>query len=166
MFRTQCRTAVVVSALLSAGCGSQSTEASSRRSVTELDGLRLELSIDRSTISVGDSGSITIQLRNETASVVRVAFGSTCQIMPYIETAGGNIQYPGGGAWGCGAMLTSLEVPGHGLVTRTLVVRGIAPSGDASPVALPPGGYRAYAILGVMAPEPELRSPTVAFEVR
>ncbi len=72
--------------------------------------MRLELSIDRSVIPMGDSGRVTIRLRNETAVAVRLEFGSTCQIMPYIETAAGAIQYPGGGAWVCGAALTSFEV--------------------------------------------------------
>ena len=166
MIRNFIRPAVVICVLWSLGCGEQPTEQSSLRQVTELNGLRLELSLDRSTIPVGDSGSVTIRLRNETARAVRLEFGSTCQILPFIETAAGAIQYPGGGAWGCGAMLTSLEVPGNGVVTRTLVVRGVAGSEGTSPVSLPPGGYRAYALLGATAPGVELRSPTVAFEVR
>lgn len=152
--------------LVSLACAERPTERAAPRPVTDLDGLRLELSLDRSMIAVGDSGLVTIRLRNETNGAVRLTFGSTCQILPYIETNAGVLRYPGGGAWGCGAMITSLEVPGSGVVTRTLVVRGGAEAVGGAPVSLPPGGYRTYAVLGATAPGVELRSPTLAFEVR
>ena len=166
MSRVVMRSVIGVSVLLSIGCGQQPTEQSSLRTVTELNGLRLELSLDRTTIPAGDSARATMRLRNETAIAVRVEFGSTCQISPYIERAAGGIEYPGGGEWMCGAAITFLDVPANDAVTRTLVLRGAARTEEGNlSVALPPGGYRIYA-LGPAARGVVLRSPTVAFEVR
>lgn len=169
MVRNITRTAITIGALLSVGCREQPTELASRRQVAELNGLRLELSVDRTLISLGDSGNVTIRLRNETAQAVRLGFASGCQILPYIETEAGAILYPGGGAWSCLAVGTSLTVPAHGIVTQSLVVRGAAfvvlgaaRADGLAAVSLPPGGYRAYALLA----ETELRSPTIGFEVR
>ena len=164
MVRNITRTAITIGALLSVGCREQPTEPASRRGVAELNGLRLELSVDRTLISLGDSGNVTIRLRNETAQAVRLDFGSTCQIVPYIETAAGAIVYPPGGEWLCGMAFTSLTVPAHGIVTRSLVVRGGARADGLAELSLPPGGYRAYARLDATASE--LRSPTIGFEVR
>ena len=166
MVRNMLRTTVAVGVLLSVGCREQPTEHALLRQVTEFNGLRLELSLDRTLIPMGDSGNVTIRLRNETAQAVRLDFGSSCQIMPYIETEAGAIQHPEGGAWWCAAVLTSLTVPAHGVVTRLLVVRGAARAEGLAGASLPPGGYRAYALVGVSAPGIELRSPTIGFEVR
>lgn len=132
----------------------------------ELDGLRLELSMDRTTILVGDSGTITMRLHNSTAAPLRLHFGSTCQILPFVESEAGAIQYPGGGGWACGAMLTSLDVPAGGAVTRTILVRGVGSAPAHPGTSLPPGRYRSFALLEPTPPGPQLRSEALEFEVR
>jgi len=159
-------TALITGVLLMAGCGTDATSPRSIRQVTELGGLRLELDVERAAIPVGDSSTLTMRLRNLTAEPVRLTFGSSCQIMPYIENAAGAVQYPGGGAWGCAAVITSLDVPAGGTVTRTLLVRGVAQSDGVRGSSLPPGRYRAYAVLEGMSDLFQLRSPTIGFEVR
>lgn len=163
-------TTLLTGVLLVAGCGDDATSPRSIRQVTELGGLRLEIDVERTTIALGDSGTLTMRLRNPTAEAVRLTFGSSCQIMPYIENAAGAVQYPGGGAWGCAAMITSLDVPAGGAVTRTLLVRGVPAADGVRGSSLPPGRYRAYALLeGIsegFSDHFQLRSPTIEFEVR
>jgi hypothetical protein len=166
MLRTALRAALLCTALSAVGCSDQTHDPWSPRGLTALDGLRLEVSIDRAVIPVGDSAVVTMRLRNTTAVAVRVDFGSGCQIMPYIETSGGALQYPGGGAWACSAMMTRLDVPANGAVTRSIVVRGASSPSGGWPLALTPGSYEAYARLGDTSSGFELRAPTVPFEVR
>ena len=78
----------------------------------------------------------------------------------------GAIRYPGGGGWMCLAVVTSLEIPAFGVVTRTFVVRGVARAEGLSDASLSPGDYRAYALLGEGPRELLLRSPAVRFQVR
>lgn len=161
------RSALVLSVMLGVSCDGTLTEVRSPvRPIDEIDGLRVELSLDRTLITAGDSGVLTIGLRNTTELPVRLNFGSSCQILPYIETAAGSIEYPGGGAWGCAAMLTRLDVPPFGVVTRTVVVRRAAPGGAAAEASLPPGAYRAYAVLEHGPYDSRMRSQAVGFEVR
>ena len=149
---------LAASILLAVGCGELPT-------VSVHDGLRLELTHLPAVILVGDSATVTIRLRNETARSVRLEFGSSCQIMPYIETEAGAVIYPDGG-WGCATVLTTLDVPARGVVTRTVVIRGtLQPDGRFGP-SLPPGRYRAYAALDPNAGRLSLRSQSVAFEVQ
>ena len=153
----------IATVLLSVGCAEQPT---AFRDATEHGGLSLELSLERTVVPVGDSGTITMRLRNETFKAVRLSFGSSCQILPYIETEAGAVLYPGGGGWMCLDVVTSLEVPAFGVVTRTFVVRGVARAEGLSDASLSPGDYRAYALLGEGPRELLLRSPAVRFQVR
>lgn len=165
--------ACVVGALLSAGCGSDSVSPPPIRQVTELGGMRLEIDVAHAIIPVGDSGTVTMRLRNLTAEAKRIIFGSSCQIMPYIKDGTGAIRYPGGGAWGCAAIITSIDLPANGEVTRTLLIRGVAAGAGPAGAALPPGAYSVRAvleqtstILAGNSPQFQLRSPTISFEVR
>lgn len=143
---------------LSAGCGGAPTGAR--------DGLRLELSVDRAAIAVGDSGTLTMRLHSDADRAIVLHFGSSCQILPYIETLTGVAQYPDGGDWGCAAVITSLEIPARGFVTRTLVVRGVSTGDGLSRASLPPGAYHAYARLGRGPSDPFIQSRVATFEVR
>lgn len=150
---------LAASILLAVGCGELPT-------VSARDGLRLELTHVPAVIPVGDSATVTIRLHNETARSVRLEFGSSCQIMPYIETEAGAVTYPDGGQWGCFTVVTTLDVPARGVVTRTEVIRGtLQPDGRYGP-SLPPGRYRAYAELHPNSRRLQLRSQRVAFEVQ
>jgi hypothetical protein len=156
--------AAIVAALVSAACTEPATVAPPR--VLQVDDLELDLVLDRTVIAVGDSSEVTMRLRNLRDEPRRLRFGSGCQIMPYIERTEGTIQMPGGGHWTCTAVLTTLDVPALGSVTRSFVVRGVEHASDASGRSLPPGGYRAYAVLALPSESLQLRSPTVEFEVR
>ncbi|MCC7000695.1 MAG: hypothetical protein IT357_00965 [Gemmatimonadaceae bacterium] len=152
--------------LASAVCAETTTTVPELEPVTEVDGLRLEVAIERDSIAVGDSAAITMRLRNDTDNAVRIDFNSTCQIVPFIVRLSGEIEYPGGGVWGCGAMITSLQVPARGEVTRRLVVRGVSSAPTVAGAALTPGVYRAYAQLEVVSQRKQLRSPELTFVVR
>lgn len=164
--------ALGVATLLSIGCGETPTGESRPRQIAELNGLRLELVLDKSVIPVGDSATVTMRLHNDNADTVRLSYGSSCQILPYVENAVRAVQYPGGGNWACLAVLTALDVPGRGSVERTLVLRGVESSAGLYGAVLTPGRYRVYALTDVNWPAPQpgpanqLRSPTVNFEVR
>ena len=152
--------------LASIACAESPATEPALRPVREIDGLRLEVAIDRDSITVGDSAALTMRLRNSTDDVVRIDFNSTCQIVPFIARVSGEIEYPDGGVWGCGAMITSLEVPARGEVTRRLVVRGVSSAPTVAGAALTPGVYRAYAQLEVVSQRKQLRSSELTFVVR
>ena len=162
MARLRTAQVLVSGALFAFGCSDRSTEPPPG----EHAGLRLELTMASTTVPVADSVTATIRLFNDSPIAVQLGFGSTCQIMPYIETEAGTVTYPGGGAWGCGDMLTTLQVPARGMVSRTLVIRATAQPGNFPGASLVPGRYRAYAVLDPFAGRPLLRSPGIAFEVR
>jgi hypothetical protein len=134
--------------------------------VREVYGLRLEVAIDRDTITVGDSAALTMRLSNDTDNVVEIDFNSTCQIVPFILRASHEIEYPGGGAWGCGAMINSLQVPARGGVASQFVVRGVSSAPSFAGAALTPGVHRAYAALEVVSQRKQLRSQELTFVVR
>jgi hypothetical protein len=125
--------------------------------------LRLDTSIGRSSLRVGDTTSLVFSLRNMGNDTLVLRFNDSCQILPYITTAHGDaIVYPSGGAWGCYDALTSFTLaPGAERVT-SVVVRGGA---EATYPAVPllPGQYVAYARLEHR--DLPLRSAGVAFRV-
>lgn len=172
-FKRAALTTVVAAAVLwGTACRETPTGESLPHQVANLNGLRLEVEVDKAITPVGDSATVTTRLHNSNAEDVLLRFGSTCQIEPYVEDASGAVQYPRGGAWACGAMLTSLTVPGRGFVTRTFTVRGVASTAGPLGASLAPGRYRVYALADVslplpqLGPQPPLRSPTVEFEIR
>src|SRR5436309_3420817 len=127
------------------------------------EGLQLEASIGRSTISFGDTTSIVFRLRNLSKDTITLSFQDSCQVLPYITTPRADeVVYPSGGAWGCLTVVTSLVLaPGAERVTAVLV-RGAAQASYPA-IALQPGEYRAYARLG--HPRFPLRSRTIAFRI-
>jgi hypothetical protein len=149
----------------SAACAETPATEPELRPVREIDGLRLEVAIDRDTIAVGDSATLTMRLRNDTDNLVQIDFNSNCQVIPFIARLPDGIGTPGGGGWGCATMLTSIQVPARGEVTRPLVVRGVSSAPTAAGAALLPGAYRAYAQLDVVSQRKQLRSPDLTFVV-
>lgn len=166
MLRRVIIAAFASAALLSVSCAETPTGDDLPRLVTELDGLRLEVTISQAAISVGDSATVTMRLHNDNATDELIDFSSGCQILPYIETASGAMRYPSGGGWGCTAALTSLSVPARGSVTQAYVVRGATVTDDRNGASLVPGQYRAYALLDAIRNQQKLRSPTISFEIR
>jgi hypothetical protein len=159
-------TTLVVGVLLGVGCGAGPTAAPPLPQVTERDGLLLDLDMERLLLAIGDSSTVTMRLSNVNTVPVRLEFGSTCQISPYIETTAGAVRVPGGGSWICGAAITSLVVPANGVVTRTLVVRAVESAAGLQGAVLTPGTYRAYALVETPIRGQQLRSRAIEFEVR
>lgn len=134
--------------------------------VPEAGGLRLDGSITSSTVLLGEQAVLTFRLSNLSEETVRLDFGSSCQITPFIETAGGRDVYPGGG-YACLTVLTSLTLLPRGEHLTTMEVFGghIRPD-TRTGYPLPVGRYSAYAILENNSRRIELRSAYVEFEVR
>ena len=126
--------------------------------------LELTASMSDTELAVGEDATLRITLRNHGDRPVELNFPHSCQILPYIETAVGQLVYPQGG-WGCLTVLTRLHLaPGEEKV-QTLQVRGGVPQPAIhTGAALPPGEYRAYAELGEKN-RVILRSNAVGFRV-
>lgn len=144
------------------GCSTAPTDPA----LPEAGGLRLDGSISSQTVRLGAQSVLTFRLSNLSEETVKLDFGSSCQITPFIETAGGRDVYPGGG-YGCLTVLTSLTLLPRGERLTTMEVFG----GHIRPdiytgYPLPVGRYRAYAILEGNSRGIELRSTYVEFEVR
>lgn len=158
--------ALTVASALTA-CGEETLVDTSFREVDEIDGLTLEVAVANPIVAIGDSVTAMMTLRNATGTAKHLQFGSGCQIMPFIETAAGELRHPGSGAWACTAALTSLEVPAHGAVVRSITLRGASSPTAMSPYfSLPAGSYRFYAKVDPFSRDGQLRSADVAFEVR
>lgn len=134
----------------------------------EADGLRLTAEISTPTVNVGQTALLTFRLQNLTAESVTLSFGGGCQIVPFIETAAGVVVNPPNGSYACLAVITKLELAPHGERAITQEVRGGVPQiAIYTSVPLPPGDYRAYAILHPNSRLSfELRSDAVSFSVR
>lgn len=127
--------------------------------------LRLEASIGRSTLRLGDTTSILFRLRNLGADSITLTFGSSCQILPYVRGQhSGHVVYPGGGGWVCAAVITRLTLAPGAEHVLPVVVHGGAPAETVySYVPLPPGDYLAFASLAHA--EFQLRSESLAFSI-
>lgn len=135
---------------------------------SEADGLRLTAAISTPTVGIGQTALLTFRLQNLTADSVALTFGSSCQIVPFIETTAGVVVDPPNGSYGCLTVITKLELPPHGERSITQEVRGGVPQiAVYTSVPLPLGDYRAYAILDPNNTRRlELRSEPISFSVR
>src|SRR5260370_34919131 len=87
-------------------------------------GLRRSVYPARSVISVGDSTAVVVSLRNLGADSVSLTTGG-CGVLPYIAAQpSGQVVYPGGGSWGCIAMIRRLTLAPGAEQAETLRVRG------------------------------------------
>lgn len=129
---------------------------------SQVGDLVLEGSVGRSVLGVGDTTSVVFRLRNAGAARLDLVFTSSCQVVPFITTRDpADFVYPGGGWWGCAAVMTPLALePGAEFVTTVLVRGGASGPG----VALPVGQYLAYA--RVEHPSFPLQSEPLAIVVR
>lgn len=158
--------ALLVALLLSSGCEDNTPGDPTLRQVTEQNGLRLEIQLARDTVAVGDTNVVTMRLVNLNSESVRLDFQSTCQILPYVESADSEPRIPGGGGWGCGAALTSLTMPANGAVTREFHLRAVDNTTGQLGYVLAPGAYRVYAVLQAPINKTQLRSSTLGFVIR
>jgi hypothetical protein len=108
--------------------------------------LRLTASITQTVVTRGSTSTIIFRLENLTSETVKIDFGSSCQIMPFIShRSDARLVYPNGG-WACLAVITELTLPPGGSVTREVLVQA-AETADYPYVALSPGEYVSYAKL-------------------
>jgi hypothetical protein len=110
-------------------------------------GLRLTGRISASEIAPGGTATFTFQLENLFSRPITLTFTSGCQVMPYITARQtGDFAYPSRGNWVCTTVMTSLDLPAFGSVTKELQIKA-AQTADYPYVALAPGQYLAYAKL-------------------
>lgn len=130
-----------------------------------VDDLELTTSLSRTVIPAGETAVMQMRLRNRGTSTVTLDFPSSCQILPYIQAAGGSSVFPTGGGWGCLTVITKLVLEPGEEVVQTLEIRGGTPAPTISTGAqLAPGQYRAFAELGER-PRPYVKSNSVSFSV-
>jgi hypothetical protein len=130
------------------------------------DDFTIDATISRSVIPVDQTATLTLRLRNLTAYPVRYRFSSSCQLMLFIEQGSTHIAYPPGGSYVCLAVITTLTIPSGGQHLVVQEVRGVAAQVPApAGIALPPGTYSGYAVLGSNSRTGELRSAPVTFRI-
>jgi hypothetical protein len=104
--------------------------------------VRLTVSASASEVTRGSPVNLHVTLVNEGTQAVTLHFGDSCQINPYIRNLAGEIVLPGGGAWGCLTVLTSLTLAPQGSVSRDYVWRGSTDFASEMPLRpLPAGRY-------------------------
>jgi hypothetical protein len=128
--------------------------------------LRLDASVNQLRLRIGDTSTVTFRLTNTGADTIRLSFGSSCQILPYVAAEPrGVIVHPAGGAWGCLTVITNLTLAPGAQKSVPLALRG-GPSNPSNfrEVPLPTGEYVAYARLDHQGYP--LQSAKVAIDVR
>jgi hypothetical protein len=122
-------------------------------------GLTLAVGIDCLSCNLGISPRFIRTLRNTSDATLTVVF-SGCGILPYIETFRGEVVYPAGSGWVCGAAISSVTLgPGEAIVDSETLV------------SLSPGFYRAFAEVDarlgtVDGPRVQLRSRNLWFRIQ
>jgi hypothetical protein len=131
-----------LTALMLLTCNDQPLAPSSAAGVT------LTLSVTHSAIRAGERDTITVALANTTRQVVALHFPTGCQLLPYITNDRGSIVLPAGGAWGCTANLSQLDLAAGERHTWTFVWTGSTEFASEMPLLpLPAGAYSINATL-------------------
>ena len=152
---------VLAGALALASCSPAPTEPGSNAGP-----LRLEATIGRASLAVGDTTDLVFQLVNTSARAVTLNFGSSCQVLPYIRVAETDeVVHPTGGSWGCFAVLTQLTIPANAAHVVRVSLRGGAPQ-PAIYAGTPIAVGRDVAAAEAASAEYQLRSEPVVFTVR
>lgn len=126
----------------------------------EQSGIQLSISASPATLSSGQETTLVARVVNKNAHAVRLVFPSTCEVTVYVESPGGDVVFPEGGNWFCGAAMTEVALG----------------AGEAkeyhrpwqTPADTPAGSYRAYAKLDGTAngERMKLTSPEVTVRIR
>ena len=104
--------------------------------------VRLTVSASTSEVARGSPVTIHATLTNDGTQAITLHFRDTCQILPYMRNALGEIVLPADGSWGCGAMLTDLTLTPGQSVTQDFVWTGGDSFGTQMPLFfLPTGRY-------------------------
>jgi hypothetical protein len=132
------RWTAVAGALVIAGC-SQATEPNA---TAKVGALRLSVSGSSAEVAPGTPVTFRVSLVNEGSEATTLHFGDSCQIIPTIRNAAGEIVVPGGGGWACLTVSTHLTlIPGQPVV-REFVWTGSTEFRSELPLRpLPPGKY-------------------------
>jgi hypothetical protein len=127
--------------------------------------VRLSVAAARSVITVGDSTTVAVSLRNRSTDSVSLTTGG-CPVLPYIAIqTSGQIVYPDGGNWYCLTMIRRFTLAPGAEQAETLLVRGGGYSIAAyPPVSLDRGRYLMYATFSGV--ELSLRSESVPLTVQ
>jgi hypothetical protein len=104
--------------------------------------VRLTVSGSSAEIERGSPVTFRVSLVNEGNEEVTLTFGDSCQIIPTIQNARGEIVLPEGGAWGCLTVITQLTlVPGQPVVREYVWTGSTAFQSEMPLRPLPPGKY-------------------------
>jgi hypothetical protein len=83
-----------------------------------------------------------VTLLNEGAEAATLHFGDSCQIVPTIRNAGGQIVLPSGGGWACLTVITQLTLlPGEPVIREYVWTGSTAFQSEMPLGPLPPGTY-------------------------
>lgn len=154
-----------------AGCAESATQVAPAFEVAaERDGLRLVLAGTPQETRPGGTIRLTTSLTNRSGQDVRLDFSDGCQVVFYVEDDAGRIVFPSGGDWGCYQALTHLELGAGEVLQRSTDWVAVAEEyadGGSRRTPLPPGRYRAYAVLrGEISTQARMRTETVELRVR
>jgi hypothetical protein len=106
-----------------------------------LGAIRLSVSSSSAEVVRGSPVTLRIDLVNEGSEAITLHFGDSCQIVPTIRDASGEIVVPTGG-WGCLTVVTQLTLLPDQPVVREYVWTGSTAFQSEMPlVPLPPGRY-------------------------
>jgi hypothetical protein len=104
--------------------------------------IRLSVSSSSPEVVRGSPVTFHVELVNEGTEATTLHFGDSCQIVPTIRNASGEIVVPFGGWWGCLTVLTHLTLlPGKPVVEEFVWTGSTAFHSEMPLRSLPPGTY-------------------------
>ena len=134
LIRWTCIAGMVV---LTAAC-SEATEPSSAK----VGVIRLSVSSSSDEVVRGSPVTFRVSLVNEGAETATLHFGDSCQIVPTIRNAWGEVVLPSGGHWGCLTVITQLTLlPGEPVIEEYVWTGSTAFQSEMPLRPLPPGTY-------------------------
>jgi hypothetical protein len=135
LIRWTCIAGMVV---LTVAC-SGTTEADSSAKV---GAIRLSVSSSSDEVARGSPITFRVILLNEGAEAATLHFGDSCQIVPTIRNAWGEVALPSGGRWGCATVITQLTLlPGEPVIEEYVWTGSTAFQSEMPLRPLPPGAY-------------------------
>ena len=130
-------TCIAGMAVLTVAC-SEATEPSSAK----VGVIRLSVSSSSDEVVRGSPVTFRITLVNEGAEAATLHFGDSCQIVPTIRNAWGEVVLPSGGHWGCLTVITQLTLlPGEPVIEEYVWTGSTAFQSEMPLRPLPPGTY-------------------------
>jgi intracellular proteinase inhibitor BsuPI len=104
--------------------------------------IRLSVSSSSAEVVRGSPVTLRVDLVNEGSETATLHFGDSCQIIPTIRNASGEIVVPFGGGWACLTVYTKLVLlPGEPVVREFVWTGSTAFQSEMPLRPLPPGKY-------------------------